>query len=99
MDNSMTGTLALLSLLKPHVGDTPMLAAGGIMTGQAVLAALAAGASGVQLGTAFLVADEAGTSKAGRDMLLQERDRGTLVTQVSGVCLHKALFGGRAISC
>lgn len=31
--DSMTGTLALLALLKPHVGSTPLIAAGGIMTG------------------------------------------------------------------
>jgi nitronate monooxygenase len=77
----MTGTLTLISLIKPHVGSTPLIAAGGIMTGQQVLAALAAGAAGVQLGTAFLAADEAGTSQTGREML-QQPDRGTLVTQV-----------------
>lgn len=52
-----------------------------------MLGALAAGAAGVQLGTAFLAADEAGTSAAGRELLLQEPDRGTLVTQVGvSVC-------------
>jgi nitronate monooxygenase len=78
----MTGTLTLISLIKPLVGSTPLIAAGGIMTGQQVLAALAAGAAGVQLGTAFLAADEAGTSQTGRQMLLQQPDTGTLVTQV-----------------
>lgn len=47
--DSLTGTLTLLGLLKPHVGSTPLIAAGGIMTGQQVVAALAAGAAGVQL--------------------------------------------------
>lgn len=85
--DSLTGTLALLGLLKPHVGATPLIAAGGIMTGQQVLAALAAGAAGVQLGTAFLAADEAGTSQAGRELLLQEPDRGTVLTQVGSVSM------------
>lgn len=80
--DSLTDTLALLALAKPHVGSTPLIAAGGIMTGQQVLAAVAAGAAGVQMGTAFLAADEAGTSKEGREMLLSEPDRGTTVTQV-----------------
>lgn len=80
--DSLTDTLALLALVKPQVGSTPLIAAGGIMTGQQVLAAVAAGAAGVQMGTAFLAADEAGTSKEGREMLLSEPDRGTTVTQV-----------------
>jgi hypothetical protein len=41
-------------------------------------------------GTAFLAADEAGTSQAGRE-LLQEPDRGTLVTQVRGVPVRPSL--------
>lgn len=78
----MTGLVTLIGLVKPHVGSTPLIAAGGIMTGQQVVAALAAGADGVQLGTAFLTADEAGTSATGKQLLLQEHDRGTVVTQV-----------------
>jgi nitronate monooxygenase len=54
------------------------------MAGHQVLAAVAAGAAGVQMGTAFLTADEAATSKEGREMLLSEPDRGTTVTQVRG---------------
>jgi len=80
--DSLTGTTTLLGLIKPHVASTPLIAAGGIMTGQQLLAALAAGAAGVQLGTAFLTCDEAGTSAIGKEMLLQEHDRGTALTQV-----------------
>lgn len=47
----------------------PLVAAGGIGTPAAAVEALAAGAAAVQLGTAFLLADEAGTSDAYRAAL------------------------------
>jgi nitronate monooxygenase len=40
--------------------DVPIIAAGGIMTGSGVLAALSLGASAVQMGTAFLCTKESG---------------------------------------
>lgn len=40
----MTGTLTLVATVAAHVKHTPLLAAGGIMTGQQIVAALAAGA-------------------------------------------------------
>lgn len=60
-------TLALLAVLK-GVG-LPLIAAGGIMSRADVQAVLAAGAVAAQCGTAFLVADEAGTSAAHRAAL------------------------------
>ncbi|MFE4459371.1 nitronate monooxygenase [Nocardia tengchongensis] len=55
------GLLALLQLLRAAV-DAPIVAAGGIATGAGVAAALAAGATAAQLGTAFLRCPEAGTA-------------------------------------
>ena len=52
------GTFALLSEVIGSVG-VPVLAAGGISTGRAMAAALAAGADGVRLGTRFVAATEA----------------------------------------
>jgi len=46
--------------------DLPLVAAGGIATRDAVAAALDAGASAAQVGTAFLCAPEAGTSEPHR---------------------------------
>lgn len=72
------------------------------MTGDQLLAALAAGAAGVQLGTAFLTCDEAGTSPIGKEMLMQEHDRGTVMTQVrmfgrwAGSALHCSMYRGKA---
>ena len=61
---------SLLSLLQ-LLGDAgpPLVAAGGLMSGAAIAAALAAGARAVQLGTAFLLCPEAGTAAPHRDAL------------------------------
>lgn len=52
------GLLALLSEVLDAV-DVPVLAAGGIGSGRAMAAALAAGADGVRVGTRFMAAQEA----------------------------------------
>jgi nitronate monooxygenase len=65
----------------PQVVDAvsiPVLASGGIMDGRGIAAALALDAQGVQLGTAFLPAAEAGTSDARRRGLAQP----TTITRV-----------------
>lgn len=59
----------------------PVLAAGGIMDGRGIAAALAAGASGVQLGTAFLTCPEAGTASAHKAALHSEAARRTVLTK------------------
>jgi nitronate monooxygenase len=57
------GLLALLQLVDAELaGAIPLVATGGIATGGAIAAVLAAGASAAQLGTAFLSCPEAGTS-------------------------------------
>jgi nitronate monooxygenase len=60
------GLLALVQLVHAE-SALPLVAAGGISTGGAVAAVLAAGASAAQLGTAFLRAAEAGTPQVHRD--------------------------------
>jgi nitronate monooxygenase len=62
------GLLALLRLVR-RASDLPMIAAGGIADGWAVAAVLAAGAAAAQLGSAFMRADEAGTSPVQREAL------------------------------
>ena len=51
------------------------------MDGRGIVAALALGASAVQMGTAFLAAKEAGTSAAYREALLKAREDQTTVTR------------------
>jgi nitronate monooxygenase len=62
------GVLAALQLVRDAV-ELPLVATGGLATGGAIAAVLAAGASAAQLGTAFMRTPEAGTSAPHRDAL------------------------------
>ena len=73
------GTFALLPQLVA-VLRVPVIAAGGIADGQAVRAALALGAAGVQVGTAYLCANEATTTALHRAALQSEAARHTALT-------------------
>jgi nitronate monooxygenase len=63
------GEVPLSELLRATRGVTelPLVAAGGIMDGRSAADAIRAGASAVQLGSALLLAPEAGTSEAQRE--------------------------------
>ena len=61
--------------------NLPMIAAGGIMTGEDAAAALRAGAIAVAIGTALLCSPEAGTSPVYRQALLDHRYAETIVTR------------------
>jgi nitronate monooxygenase len=71
----------LLELLRLVAGETdvPLVAAGGIVDGGGIAAALGAGARAAQLGTAFLLCPEAGTHEAHRRALVDGGD--TAVTR------------------
>jgi nitronate monooxygenase len=77
---AMTGTLALVRLIVRRV-RTPVVAAGGIMDGAGIAAALALGAQAAQLGTAFLPCPESGVSRIHKERLLAAREDDTLVTE------------------
>ena len=62
------GLLSLLQLVRAQV-EVPLVATGGIVTGAAIAAVLAAGAAAAQLGTAFLGCPEAGTAAVHRQAL------------------------------
>jgi nitronate monooxygenase len=68
-DLTAYGLLPLLQLVGTAV-DLPLVASGGIMTGRALAAVLCAGAKAAQVGTAFMVAPEAGTNPAHREALM-----------------------------
>ena len=79
-EEALIGTVALI----PQVVDAvrvPVIASGGIMDGRGLVAALALGASAVQMGTAFLACKEAGTNAAYREALKRERDSPTTLTR------------------
>jgi nitronate monooxygenase len=79
LDHEQMGTLALLPQVKAALG-IPVIAAGGIMDGAGIAACLALGAGAVQLGTAFLCCDEAGTHPAWKRKLLEDRHCETALT-------------------
>jgi len=78
-EHGLVGTLALVQGLRATL-RRPVIAAGGIMTGQAVRATLALGAVGVLMGTAFLAVDESGADRAYANAVKTARDDGTTVT-------------------
>lgn len=73
------GTMALVPQVV-DVASVPVIAAGGIGDGRGVAAAFALGASGVQMGTAFLRCPEAATDAGWRDRLRNATDQDTMVT-------------------
>lgn len=76
------GTLALVRLLARAI-DRPVIAAGGIMDGAGIAAALALGAEAAQLGTAFIGCPESNADAAHRAALTEAR--GTRLTDaISG---------------
>jgi len=74
-----SGTFALLPQIKAAV-RVPVIAAGGIADAAGVRAAMALGADGVQVGTAYLCSDEATTSALHRAALQSEAARHTQLT-------------------
>ncbi len=74
------GTLALVPQIVDAV-DVPVIATGGIADGRGIAAAFALGASGVQLGSAFLFCPEANIDTAYRNALNVARDDDTRLTK------------------
>jgi nitronate monooxygenase len=78
------GTLPLLAAVLDEI-EAPVLAAGGVSSGRAVAAVLAAGASGAWLGTAFCACTEALLSDKACRALLAAGDTDTISTRVFDV--------------
>ena len=77
------GMIGGISLV-PQVVDAvrvPVIASGGIMDGRGIVAALALGASAVQMGTAFLTCDESGVPDAYRQAILCAEENQTRLTR------------------
>lgn len=75
------GTFALV----PQVVDAvkvPVIAAGGIADARGIVAALALGASAVQIGTAYLFSSEANVSASHRAALKAASDDSTMITNL-----------------
>lgn len=75
-DDSMIGTLALVPQIVDSV-SLPVIAAGGIMDGRGIAAALVLGAQAAQLGTAFLSCAESPIHPAWKEKIRQAADTST----------------------
>jgi nitronate monooxygenase len=82
---ALVGGLALVPQVVDAV-EVPVVAAGGIMDGRGIAAALALGASGVQMGTAFLACPESGAHRVYKEAILAraEDDETVLTRAFSG---------------
>jgi len=79
--STQVGTLALVPQIVANV-TIPVIAAGGIADAKGIAAAMALGAAGVQIGTAYLLCPEATTSPLHRAALKSDRARVTALTNV-----------------
>ncbi len=82
-ENAVVGGVALVPRITDRV-SVPVLLAGGIMDGRGIAAALALGAEGVQLGTAFLGCPEGGIAPLQRDALAGAGDTTVVTRAYSG---------------
>jgi len=78
-EDGWVGTMALVPQIVDAV-SVPVIAAGGIMDGRGIAAALALGAAAAQLGTAFLSTPESGIPDVHRELLLTAGDDETRLT-------------------
>jgi enoyl-[acyl-carrier protein] reductase II len=80
------GEVTTLTLVPQVVDavDVPVIAAGGIGDARGVVAALALGAEGVQIGTRFVASSECTAHPDYKNAVLKAKDRSTVVTGISG---------------
>ncbi|MDR1742252.1 MAG: nitronate monooxygenase [Dysgonamonadaceae bacterium] len=88
-----TSTLALIPQVRKAV-DLPLIAAGGIATGEAMAAVFALGAEGVQVGTRFALTDESSANPEfkARCVALKEGDTMLSLKKISPTRLIKNAF-------
>lgn len=79
--DAMIGTFALIPQLVAAVPHIPIVAAGGVMNGQGLVAAFALGAEAVQMGSAFLTSEESITHDVYKEAILKSTDTSTIVTR------------------
>lgn len=91
--DALLGVVPLVRLLAQHT-SIPVIAAGGIMDGAGIDAMLAAGAHGVQLGTAFIACPESAASDTHRAWLGGAHSLETVVTPVISGRPARALING-----
>lgn len=79
-----SSTMAMIPQVVSAV-NIPVVAAGGIADGRGLVAALALGAKGVQMGTVFVTAKECTVHQNYKDLIIKAKDTDTMVTgRISG---------------
>lgn len=88
-----TTTFCLIPAVRAAT-DLPLMAAGGIATGEGMLAAMALGAEGVQIGTRFALTDESSASDVFKEYCLRlgEGDTKLMLKKLAPVRLVKNHF-------
>lgn len=93
-------TMGLVPSLVDRAGDIPVAAAGGIVDGRGLAAALALGAAGITMGTRFLASAEAISTPAERQALVDHGADETIRTPVIDLVRGPAWpdgYDGRAV--
>jgi enoyl-[acyl-carrier protein] reductase II len=80
-----TGDVSTMPLIPQVVDavDVPVIAAGGIADGRGLVAALALGAVGVQMGTRFICTTECSAHENYKGKIIRAHDRATIITGAS----------------
>lgn len=88
-----TTTLTLIPAVKEHI-KIPLIAAGGIATGSAMLAVMVLGADGVQVGSRFVASDEASSHLSFKNKIVEigEGDTQLTLKELAPVRLIKNKF-------
>ena len=74
-----TTTLSLIPMVKEQI-KIPLIAAGGIATGQAMLATMILGADGVQIGSRFVASEESSAHQAFKQAVVDAKEGDTTLT-------------------
>jgi len=74
-----TTTLTLIPMVKEHL-EIPLIAAGGIATGKAMLACMVLGADGVQVGSRFVASEESSAHQDFKQVVVDAKEGDTQLT-------------------
>jgi enoyl-[acyl-carrier protein] reductase II len=93
-----TTTICLVPLIRKHV-SIPLIAAGGIGTGSGMLAAMALGADGVQIGSRFIASPESSAHQNFKEFILNSKEGDTqlMLKEITPVRLLKNEFYNQLI--
>ena len=93
-----TTTMCLVPLLRKHV-SIPIIAAGGIGTGSGMLAVMALGADGVQIGSRFIASPESSAHQNFKEFILNSKEGDTqlILKEITPVRMLKNDFYNQLI--